>query len=194
MDEKENRANDAENNASIKKKQSIFKKWWFWLIIAFLFIIIIIGFALSGNDATEDASANTSSDTSQSEGIQASKKEEDKNTLGDYKCVVKGAEISKDDLGNDIVIITYEFTNNSSESQSFDGAFQDEVYQDGVQLQASYFTSDTDSGFDSKIQPGKIKEVKKAYEISDTTKDLQIEITEWLSLSDDKIVEKVSLK
>lgn len=116
------------------------------------------------------------------------------NTLGDYDCVVKGAQLTKDYEGKDAVIITYEFTNNSSEAASFDTALMDYVYQNGIELESAYLSDDDIDVFDdTKIKPGVTKETKKAYILNDTTNSLEVEITEFFSFTNDKIVTTIEL-
>lgn len=116
----------------------------------------------------------------------------DDNTLGDYKCVVKGAEKCKDYEGKSAVLITYEFTNNSSDAISFDIALDAKAYQDGVGLETAILEDDTDI-IDVDIKPGVTKEVKKAYLIRDDTTEIEIEVSEFISFSDEKIVTTVTL-
>ncbi len=175
-----------------KPKKPIYKKWWFWLIIVFVLIIIISAVSGGGSDNETDTSQNNTS-ASDSSDVVAEGEEKENNTIGDFKCVVKKAVLCKDYAGEDAVLIAYDFTNNSSESISFDLALVDEVYQDGVELEIAITDDDTES-FDTKIKPGVTKEVTKAYLLSDTTTDLDIEISELISFSDDKIVTQVKLQ
>lgn len=114
------------------------------------------------------------------------------NTVGDYTCVVKGAEVCKDWEDKDAVLITYEFTNNSDSAISFDVALDARAYQDGIGLETAILDDDTDI-LDVDIKPGVTKEVKKAYVLRDTSTEIEIEISELISFSDDKIITKVTL-
>ena len=166
-----------------QKKKSKKKKL---IIIGVIAVIIIVGIAaMSGGGDTPEKEPN-SLDASGGTAINA-------NTVGNYGCVVKEAKLCKDYAGKDAVLITYEFTNNGSEAISFDFALDDNVYQDGVGLERAYLEEDTDD-FDVSIKPGVTKDVRKAYLLRDTTTDLEIEITEWLSFSNDKIVTNVKIE
>lgn len=170
-----------------KKKKS--KKWLIFVIIAVVIIIIIAAASGSGSD---DATSTT---TKQSAALEAEKGSTDENTLGDYKCVVKGAKLTKDYLGKDAVIITYEFTNNSDSPASFDVALDDNVYQDGIGLETGILGGDADQDlFDVEIKTGVTKEVKKVYVLRDTTTDLDIEVSELLSWDDAKITTTVKIE
>lgn len=114
------------------------------------------------------------------------------NTVGDYTCVVKGAEVCKDWEDKDAVLITYEFTNNSDSAISFDVALDARAYQGGIGLETAILDDDTDI-LDVDIKPGVTKEVKKAYVLRDTSTEIEIEISELISFSDDKIITKVTL-
>ena len=50
-------------------------------------------------------------------------KDEDPNLIkiGDYQAVYKGSEIVKDSDGNDTLVATYDYTNNSKEAQALNG-------------------------------------------------------------------------
>ncbi len=116
--------------------------------------------------------------------------------IGDYVCTVKSAEMTKDYEGSDAVLITYEFTNNSSEAVSFDYALDDEVFQDGIQLEDVYFL-ENDEEFDSfdtvDIKPGVTYEVTKAYKLRNTESSLEVEIGELFSFDDTVITTTVEL-
>ena len=165
-----------------QKKKSKKKKLIIFGVIA---AIIIIGIAAMSGDG--DSGEKEPNSLNASGGIST-----DSNTVGNYGCVVKEAKLCKDYAGKDAVLITYKFTNNGSEAISFDIALDDNVYQDGVGLERAYLDEDTDD-FDVSIKPGVTKEVRKAYLLRDTTTDLEVEISEWLSFSNDKIVTNVKI-
>lgn len=150
--------------------------------------------ALSG---TDDADANTEADSLYSEDYDEDNtgedaKETSDGTIGDYKCVVKSAVKCQDYAGKDAILVTYDFTNNSNDAISFDIALQANAYQDGIGLETAILEEDTDL-MDVEIKPGVTKEVKKAYLLRDSSTELEIEISELISFSDDKIVTKVTL-
>lgn len=183
-----------------KQKKPVYKKWWFWVIIVVVVIVLIS--SLSGSDSDSKSTTEPNSISSQSASNENDKSSdvqaeengnENNNTVGDYKCVVKKAVLCKDYAKKDAVLITYEFTNNSKESVSFDVALKDDVYQDGIALETAILEDDTDL-LDVKIKPGVTKEVKKAYKLRDTKTSLDVEISELISFSDDKIITKVKLQ
>lgn len=143
--------------------------------------------SLSDSDDTDDSyTISANSDDNTEENIISG------NTLGDYTCDVVSSEICKDWEGKDAVLITYSFTNNSQDAVSFDVALDASPYQDGIGLETAILDDETDL-VDVDIKPGVTKEVKKAYLLRNTTSNIEIEITEFFSFNNDKIVVTVEL-
>lgn len=174
------------------------------LIIAAVILVIIIAVAAlaSSGNSDENSSSNggtvsASEENTNSNGGTVSVSEEAKpeGTIGDYVCTVKSAKLCKNWEGKDSVKITYSFTNNNSEPHSFDIALEDNVYQDGIGLEQTFINGDDDDdfGIDVKIKQGVTKDVSKVYILRDKTTDLEVEIGEWISFDDTKIVTTVSL-
>lgn len=167
-------------------------------------IIITIVYAVAAGSAVKEVTDNSSSsitenyeNPSASNKVDAENNDTDNNAengkLGNYACVVKGAELRTNWEGKDTVLITYDFTNNSSNPASFDIALDAKAYQDGVGLETTFLSDDDTDILDVEIKPGVTKEVKKAYILRDTTTAVEIEIAETFSFSDDKIVTTVEL-
>lgn len=180
-----------QNNADVQQavtaaldEQKKKKKKKRWIIIAVIAAIIVVGAVLgSSNDETQQTNDNGGSNTTQqvSEAPQAVD-----GKLGDYVCTLKSATRCKDWEGKDSVKIVYSFTNNSSDSQSFDTALEDKVYQDGIALETTFTSSDEEEIWDVEIKPGITKEVTKVYNLRNTTSNLEIEVGEWISFDDTK--------
>lgn len=152
-------------------------------------VVVICSFAFMA------LGSGSSSETTESESKSNVAAEEEKveGKIGDYICKIKKAEICKSWDGKNAVKIIYEFTNNGKEAQSFDIALKDEVYQDGIGLESTFINGDDDFGIDVKIKPGTTKEVAKVYKLSNKTSALEVEISEFISLSDDKLTYTVDL-
>ena len=181
----------AVNAAMAEQKKKKSKKRFIILAVILVVIVIIAVAATSGDDSSSTDAGNTSANSS----IDAQANETVDGQIGDYICTVKSAEICKNWEKKDSVKITYSFTNNAKEAQSFDIALTDNVYQDGVGLESTFISSDDDDwGVDVKIKPGVTKEVAKVYKLRDTTTDLEVEIGEWLSFDDTKITTTVKLE
>lgn len=173
---------DAEKKKKKKKK---------WIIIAVVAVVIIL-IAVIASGGSDDSSSEDSNASEVTSAVSAESEEKANDTIGDFKCVVKGAKLCKDLTGKDAVLITYEFTNNSDSAVSFDVALDARAYQDGVGLETAILDEDTDY-LDVDIKPGVTKEVKKAYNLRDTSTEIEIEVSELISFSDDKIVTTVEI-
>lgn len=169
-----------------KKKKS--------LIIVGVIIAIIVVIAIAAGGSSGDSKDTGTAESSSSSSVSAEKQDTVNGAIGDYVCTVKSATVCKNWEGKDSVKITYEFTNNSDEAQSFDIALSDELYQDGVGLESSFIDSDDDWGLDVKIKPGTTKEVSKVYILRDKETAIDVEISELISFSDDKLTYSVDLK
>lgn len=172
----------------VEKKKKKKKKW---IIIAVVAVVIIL-IAVIASGGTDDSSSEDSNASAVTSAVSAESEEKANDTVGDFKCVVKGAKLCKDLTGKDAVLITYEFTNNSDSAVSFDVALDARAYQDGVGLETAILDEDTDY-LDVDIKPGVTKEVKKAYNLRDTSTEIEIEVSELISFSDDKIVTTVEI-
>lgn len=165
----------------------------FVISVAFSVIMTVSGGLLASSvleDGDSSYSQGDDAGTFQAEGEDSAAND----TLGDYKCTVKGAELCKDYEGKDAVLVTFEFTNNSSDAASFDIALDAKAFQDGIGLESAYLADDeTDGLVDVEIKPGVTKEVKKAYILRDTTTAVEMEIAQWLSFDDSKIVTTIEI-
>lgn len=186
---------NAVNAAMQEQKKKKRKKRLIILAVIVVVLIAIIALASGGGD---DSSSNTSSNqngtAAASSAVDAENGKKVEGQIGNYVCTVKKAEICKNWEGKDAVKITYEFTNNDDDAQSFDVALDDNVYQNGVELEDSFISSDDDDwGIDVKIKPGVTKEVAKVYVLRDKTTDLEVEIGELISFDDTKVTTTVKL-
>lgn len=162
-------------------------------IVSMMLAVLLIGtfalFALgSGDDEKETAD----------QGSGSAQKDQNANTdsdrLGDYSLVIDSCRLAEDYEGKPVAIIKYIFTNVEDEdAASFTFAFNDTVFQNGVSLNGAYVLND-DANYSIDNQTKEIKkgaslEVEVAYELNDTTSDLEVEVSELISL-DDKVIKK----
>ncbi len=119
-------------------------------------------------------------------------------TLGDYSVVIDSCRLAKDYEGDAVVIVKYVFTNNSDEdATAFFTAFEDTVYQNGVGLNEAYILADS-ANYSSDNQMKEIKkgaslDVEVAYELNDTTTDIEVEVKELFSFSDKTLTKTFSI-
>ena len=118
--------------------------------------------------------------------------------LGNYEVVIESCRLAEDYSGEPIVIVKYKFTNNDDDASCFSFSIEDNVYQDGVGLNTCYFADDS-ANYSSDNQLKEIKtgvslEVEVAYELNDTTTDVEVEVSELISLSKKKITKTFTIK
>ena len=118
--------------------------------------------------------------------------------LGDYYVEILGFRLDEDYEGNSVVIVKYKFTNNDEDSTAFAWSFEDIVYQNGVGLNECYFLDD-DSDYSSDNQTKEIKkgasiDVEVAYELNDSTTDIEVEVKEFYGFRDEVVTKTFSIK
>ena len=95
--------------------------------------------------------------------------------LDDYELLYKGACIMEDTDGNDAIVLTLDFTNNSKENASYLWSISETVMQSGAALEVASVVTDYetfDSVMDSQFQevaPGETLEVRTAFVLADAT-------------------------
>lgn len=96
---------------------------------------------------------------------------------------IDGARLSTDYDGDPVVIITYTFTNVSSdEAESYLLSCSDEVYQNGVQCELA-FVMDLEGDSSAKVKAGASTTFQKAYSVKDNS-DVEVEVKELFSWDD----------
>lgn len=113
----------------------------------------------------------------------------DTKELGDASIEIGDFKLSKTYEGKDAIIINMKYTNNNEDAQSYMTSMLGKAFQDGVELSYAIIM-DTDS-YDAETQMKEVKkdtsiDVQVAYELSNTTSDVEFEVEEFLGLSDKK--------
>lgn len=143
----------------------------------------------STNDQTT-ATSDDSSSTVENASEKSSNTYEGEGNIDDYHIKIVSASKDTDYQGKDAIVVTYQWTNNSDESQMFSTAFSDKAFQNGIECTSAYFVDGIDAQQPlTEIKPGATFEVKRAYELKDDS-DVTIEVTPWISLGDDTMVTK----
>lgn len=161
------------------------------LLLAIMLVATFGVFAMASSDS-EGGSADQGSDSAN--GTTSVGNEE----IGDYSVVIDSCRLAKDYSGKPVVIVKYIFTNNNSdESTSFSTAFNEEVYQGGVGLNEAFMV-DKSANYESDAQYKDIKkgssiEVEVAYDLNDTTTDIEVEVQEFFSFDDRTITKTFSI-
>ena len=157
-----------------------------------LSIVFVLMFALFALGSGEDNNTNINQGTGTAETAESI------SNIGKYKGEIKSCRVVKDYTGKDVVIVKYLFTNVSDDdATSFMVAFDDQVYQNGVSLNASYFLDDS-ANYSADNQTKEIKkgaslEVEVAYELNDNTTDIEVEVKELFSFNDTVVSKTFSI-
>lgn len=159
------------------------------VVLSIMLVALFAFFAMgSGDDSTTVDQGSGSVSGNQEQG-----------TLGDYSVEIMSCRLAKDYSGKDVVIVKYLFKNVSDDdATAFWIALDDNVYQNGIGLNTAYMVED-DANYSSDNQMKEIKkgaslEVEVAYELNDTTTDIEVEVKELISFNDTVVKKTFSIK
>lgn len=161
-------------------------KKWISLILAVVLLLTFGLFAMgSGESSTDD------------QGSSSANADANKGNLSDCNIEIKSCRLATDYEGKKVVIVNYGYTNLSENATSFMTAVEAEVYQNGVGLNEAYIL-DESANYSSDNQTKEIKkdaalDVEVAYELNDETTEIEVEVTEWLSLDDKKVTKTFTI-
>lgn len=156
------------------------------LILAILVIALFAVFALGSSDSGTDDQGSQNANSNQG-------------NLGDYNVDINGCRVAQDYEGKPVIIIQYTFKNVADdEAASFAWSISDKVYQNGVELEQAYSLDDS-ANYSSENQSTNIKmgasiEVEVAYELRDTTADVEVELEELISFNDKSVKKTFKLE
>lgn len=100
-------------------------------------------------------------------------------TKKDMTISVVSTKIGKDYKDAPILLVEYEFTNNTDKAQSFTFLCTDKAFQGGIECNSIVVSDEVDAQQQlNDIQPGVAYKLTVGYNLHDTTQDVSIEITE----------------
>lgn len=141
--------------------------------------------ALGSMSSVSDESSKAD-DSSSSSIVEESENEESDSKTGEDTISIASWEISEDYDGKDVVVIEYAWTNNDDEPAEFAFSINDNVYQNGVELEGAIGCKKVDSDASlKKVQSGKTYNVKKAYVLEDMS---EINVVATTSFWNDEIL------
>ncbi|MEI5990725.1 hypothetical protein A5881_002230 [Enterococcus termitis] len=119
--------------------------------------------------------------------------------IGDYEVTIyDDYEVLEYFDDSNIIVVTYDFTNNSKENNTFSSTISDKVFQSGIRIHSALLTYFLDAkkfkGDITEIQPGATITLRKAYKIRDTTSPVTIEIEGYESSDTTKITKEFNLQ
>ena len=180
----------------VKKKRGVLKVL-LTIFLTLLAFFCIVGYF--GSKKSETVGTKAEQPTSANSSIKAERVTKKDGVIGNYVVLLKDAKVVKSTYDNDIIlVVTYTFTNNSGKAASFDFSISDKAFQNGIETGAVYSRYGIEDDYDfetssREIQPGITLDVQEAYELSDTSSDVIIEISELFSFKEDKLTYTVEL-
>lgn len=136
----------------------------------------MVGGMMSYADSMEESFGGQEADSPTAE-----TKRENPATLGDYVVEIKSTSMTQDYDGNPVIIITYAWTNNSSETTTPMSSVTTKVFQDGVGLDGVYIIGSEDYDPDTttvEVRPGTTIDVQEAFTLNNITSPIEVEISE----------------
>ena len=118
-------------------------------------------------------------------------RQETEGTLGQFYVKVTGFRLTKDYDGKDVLVLQYDFTNNSGEDASAMWSLAFTAFQDGVQIDTAW-ADDVSDNRDKTIKPGITLSCEEAFLISGKS-PVELEITELITFNDEKVVTTFTL-
>lgn len=148
---------------------------------------------LAGCGSSDNSTASNNAASGSAESAQTAKKTNDspseEGDLGDYHVKILDAETGlKDYEGNPVIGIRFEYTNNAAEAAAFDVATYAKAFQDGIELETAILddVSDEFNNMMKDVKTGATITCEQYYKLSSNS-DVQVEVTELISLSDQKL-------
>ena len=157
------------------------------ILLSVLLVAVFVFFALGSGESTSVNQGNGNAESNA-----------DSSNIGDYSITIDSCRIAKTYDDKPAVIVKYTYTNvNDENPTAFYIAFNDHVYQNGVGLNEAYVLKDS-ANYNSDNQRKEIKkgasiEVEVAYELNDTTTNIEVEVEELFSFSNTKITKTFSI-
>lgn len=142
------------------------------LLVAGLLVLGLSGCTIDGEQGG-NTSTDTSGDTST---VSAQGKTESKK---DMDISIVSAKVGADYKDAPILLVEYEFTNNTDNAKSFTFLCQDTAFQNGVECSSTVISDAVDAQQQlNDVKPGTPYKLTVGYQLQDTETDVEIEITD----------------
>ena len=126
---------------------------------------------------------------SEQEKIVAKEKNKSSNRSFTYKDLEVNfveAKIENDYSGEECLVLYFDYTNGSDENEAFIYSFTVRTFQNGVELDDSYFhVNDETKNTSKEIQPGTSVRVAVNFAIGEDRSPVDVEVTPWISFNDE---------
>lgn len=134
----------------------------------FSVFIILINLPSNGGDSADVSVTGTEAGL---HGEKSTKKQK-------YEVSIVSSSVEESAKGDPYIVINYDFKNNGTYAESFEGAFDVNIYQNGVQcLDYELFRKESERHQErANVQPGTTYRVRQAYRLYDTDSPIEYEI------------------
>ncbi len=142
----------------------------------------------TGHSSSAPAAEQTQESEVREAGSGAPEPEEDAAAPA-YEVSIGEAYTTYDFEGKSVIVVTYNWVNNSDKPASAYITLRDKAFQNGVELEKDFFVEAMDSsGWDSEVKPGSGTTYQQAYELVDDSV-VSVEVTELISFNDTILAE-----
>ena len=113
-------------------------------------------------------------------------------TNAKYSVTIDDSRVVEDYDGAPCIAVDFTFTNVSDDTPtSMQLATNITVYQDGVECEEAWFADDNSDGYTNKVKAGVSVQVTRVYKLQNTTSDVEVEVGQLFSWSDDLLAYQV---
>lgn len=139
----------------------------------------------SSSKAEETSAAESSVEENSAEESVAEESVEEESSVAEadseFAVAINGTTISQDYDGSPVLVVEYNFTNNSDEAASFVFSCDDKAFQNGIECDSTVIGCDEiDSQQEmNEIQPGTTYALKIGYHLQDTTTPVDIQVNSY---------------
>ena len=159
---------------------------WIPLVVMVLLILLLLFCVMKLVTCAGHALGGRQDQPQEEQVVEQPEKEEEKKADSKIAVTIDGATLGQDYDGNPAVIVTYTFTNVSSENaESFLVACYAQVYQNGVECEYAY-VPDLEGDSSTNVKAGASYTLQQAYKVSDTS-PIEVEVRESFSFDNTPI-------
>lgn len=167
-------------------------------ILAMIFAAFMVTAAAGcGNSNNSSDTGSAKAETTQTEKAESKEAVSGvEGDLGDYHMrIKKGTVVNSED--GDMLRVVISFTNNSEETTSYLDEGYTQAFQNGVQLEDGLYWDGGDEEYDNvskDIRPGVTIDVAEYFALEDTENPVDVEVSEFMSTTGDKLTKTFDLK
>lgn len=154
--------------------------------------VVLLAFAIFMSD-TDTTDSNTEKEQTESKDIsqnsESATENKDEFEYNDFKVKYLRHEIIKNSVDETVLVVYYDFTNNSDDAQCFSYLVTGTAFQNGVEVEKSFFHANEESkNSDKEIQKGATITVADSYVLGENRDNVTIELRPFNIWSDELLM------